>query len=382
MLCRNPRACRHPYIIFIIKQIDKQSTDLYRDDGLVLLRNISKQKSDRIRKDIIEIFKKAGFKIEMKANLHIVDFLVVTFNLLDGTFKPYKKQNDQLLYVKTSSNHPPQIIKHLPISISNRLSNNSSNKQVFDMSKCEYEKALRESGYKNVSLIYTDKKGKKQKRNRSRNINRVNPAFNKNVSTYVAKRFPNLLDQHFPKSNKLQAIFNRNTVKVSYSCTQNMSSMIKSHNKKVINKDVKESKSCNCRVKSECPLNGQCQVTDIIYKCTVLSPDKPNKVYLGTAEGDFKKRFYNHRKSFNNEGSANDTTLSKYIWELKETSNSSPALIWSIAKTVPSYSNISKKCLLCRHEKLELINYPRPEELLNNKSELISRCRHANKFSL
>ena len=45
---------------------------------------------------------------------------------------------------------------------------------------------------------------------------------------------------------------------------------------------------------------------DIIYKCTVLSPDK---VYLGTAEGDFRKRFYNHRTSFNNEDSANDTTL-------------------------------------------------------------------------
>ena len=68
-----------------------------------------------------------------------------------------------------------------------------------------------------------------------------------------------------------------------------MSSMTKSQNKKVNNKDAKESKSRNCRVKSECPLNGQCQVTDIIYKCTVLSPDKPNKVYLGTAEGDFKK---------------------------------------------------------------------------------------------
>ena len=92
-----------------------------------------------------------------------------------------------------------------------------------------------------------------------------------------------------------------------------MLSMIKSQNKKVI-KDVKELKSCNCRVKSKCPLNGQCQVTDIyIYKCTVSSPDKPKKVYLGTAEGDFKKRFYNHRKSFNNEGSANDTTLSNYI---------------------------------------------------------------------
>ena len=51
--------------------------------------------------------------------------------------------------------------------------------------------------------------------------------------------------------------------------------MLKSHNKKVINNDVKELKSCNCRVKSECPLNGQCQVTDVIYKCTVLSPEKP-----------------------------------------------------------------------------------------------------------
>ena len=183
-------------------------------------------------------------------------------------------------------------------------------------------------------------------------------------------------------SNKLHAIFNRNTVKVSYCCTQNMSSMIKSHNKKVINKDVKESKSCNCGIKSECPLNSQCQVTDIIYECTVLSLDKPNKVYLGTAESDFKKRFYNHRKSFNNEGNGNDTTLSKYIWELNKTSNSNPALIWSIAKKVPLDSNISKKCLLCFHEKLKIINYPRSEELLNKRFELISRCWHTNKFLL
>ena len=158
--------------------------------------------------------------------------------------------------------------------------------------------------------------------------------------------------------------------------------MIKSHNKKVINKDVKELKSCNCRVKSECPLNGQCQVTDIIYKCTALSPDKPNKVYLGTAEDDFKKRFYNHRKSFNNEASTNDTTLSKYMWKLKNASSLSPTLIWSTAKKVPPYSNISKKRLLCLHEKLEIINYPRPDELLNKRSELMSKCRHGNKFLL
>ena len=72
-------------------------------------------------------------------------------------YKPYKKPNDQLLYVNTSSNHPIQIKKQPPPSISNLLSINSSNKQVFEMPKGEYEKVLRESGYKNVSLIYTDK---------------------------------------------------------------------------------------------------------------------------------------------------------------------------------------------------------------------------------
>ena len=160
---------------------------MYSDDGLVLLRNTSKQKTDRIRKDIKEIFKKVGFKIEIKTNVHIVDFLDVTFNLLDETYKPYKKPNDQLLY--TSSNYPPLIIIQLPISISNGLTNNSSNKQVFNMSKGESEKAIRESGYKNVSLVYTDKKDIKQNRNRSRNIIWFNPPFNKNVSTNVAKRF-------------------------------------------------------------------------------------------------------------------------------------------------------------------------------------------------
>ena len=47
------------------------------------------------------------------------------------------------------------------------------------MSKGEYEKALRENGYKNVSLIYTDKKDIKHKRNRSHAIIWFNRPFNK-----------------------------------------------------------------------------------------------------------------------------------------------------------------------------------------------------------
>ena len=87
----------------------------------------------------------------------------------------------------------------------------------------------------------------------------------------------------------------------------------------------------------------------------------PNKVYLRTAEGDFKERFYNHRTSFNNEGHSTDTALSKYVWEMKEKFKLMPSLKWSISKSVPAYSNISKKC---QQEKFEILNYPNPNGLL------------------
>ena len=126
----------------------------------------------------------------------------------------------------------------------------------------------------------------------------------------------NLLYQLFPKSNKLHAIFNRNTIRVSCSCIQNMSSIPKSHSRKVINKDVKELKPCNCRLKPACPLHCQCQVTDI-FKSTVLSPEKQNKVYLGTAEGDQNCMRTNENIKFKRNSSIvhiqKGTTLFKYI---------------------------------------------------------------------
>ena len=108
----------------------------------------------------------------------------------------------------------------------------------------------------------------------------------------------------------------------------------------------------------------------------------PDKIYLGTAEENFKKRYYNHKTSFKNRGKANDTTLSKHVWEVKDKYKETSSLKWSIVKSVPGYTNITKKCLLCLQEKLEIINYPNQEELLNKRSELISKCRHVNKYLL
>ena len=41
-----------------------------------------------------------------------------------------------------------------------------------------------------------------------------------------------------------------------------------------------------------------------------------------------------------------------------------------------------KECILCLHEKLEIVDYPQPEELLNKRSELVSKRRHASKILL
>ena len=137
----------------------------------------------------------------------------------------------------------------------------------------------------------------------------------------------------------------------------------------------------NCRKKHECPLDGRCRAENIVYKCVTSVHGYPNKVYLGTA-GDFKQRFYNHRMSFNNEGHSTDTTLSKYVWEVKRKLKIMPSLKWYIIRSVPAYSNISKKCQLCLQEKFEILNYLNPNELLNKRSELISKCHHFNKFLL
>ena len=56
-------------------------------------------------------------------------------NLQNGTYRPYSKPNDKLLYIHSSSNHPPKIIKQLPNSISEKLSKNSSNQEILNTAK-------------------------------------------------------------------------------------------------------------------------------------------------------------------------------------------------------------------------------------------------------
>ena len=163
----------------------------------------------------------------------VVQFLDVEFNLKNGTFKPFLKPGDSPLYVNTNSNHPPSILKNIPEAINRRLSNLSSDENMFNEVAPIYQKALENAGYK-YKLKYTPhQKQKKKNRNRKRDVCWWNPPFSKNVKTKVGAKFFKLLDTHFPQHSPLHKVINRNTVKMSYRTTPNFKQIIVAHNAKI-----------------------------------------------------------------------------------------------------------------------------------------------------
>ena len=89
-------------------------------------------------------------------------------------------------------------------------------------------------------------------------------------------------------------------------------------NIKLLNSRTGNIKPCNCRKKDECPLNGQNLSQDTVHKCIASTSINPDKAFLETAEGDFKKRYNKGTKSFRHKWYSKGTTLSKYIWEIKK----------------------------------------------------------------
>ena len=77
--------------IFMLNKIsekyNKNDLALYRDDGLVVFKNVSGPESERIKKIFQSLFKKYGLGIIIECNKKVVDYLDITFNLKDGTYK-------------------------------------------------------------------------------------------------------------------------------------------------------------------------------------------------------------------------------------------------------------------------------------------------------
>ena len=204
-----------------------------------------------------------------------------------------------------------------------------------------------------------------------------------NVQTNIGREFLNLVSKHFPKNHRYNKIFNKNNIKVSYSCTDNLQTIIKKHNRKILetSKTHFMENNCNCRKKNDCPLKNNCLTSSFVYNTNITTEsDITGNNYIGLTERTFKQRYTQHRLSFRNRNYSNSMELSKHIWTLKD-NNTNFTINWSILATALAYRNRSQRCHLCLTEKLYLVRAKRLS-LLNKRTELISKCCHKNKFYL
>ena len=260
------------FMLSEVKKIDglnQSNNGLYRDDGLIVLDKCPGPKRERIIKDLHKLFKSHGLKITIASTGPVADFLDVTLDLSDGTYKPYRKPNDNRVYINAASNHPPSILKHIPRMVERRLQSISCNETVFNNAKTLYEDALRRSGFE-PSLNY-DNGGRTQRKKRRRNITWFNPPFSQTIETNISRKFLLLVDKHFPPDHQLRKIFNRNTLKVSPSCMPNIDSSIKSHNNQLLKSETEDKRTCSCRKNDICPVEGHCLEEGIIYEATIKS---------------------------------------------------------------------------------------------------------------
>ena len=149
-----------------------------------------------------------------------------------------------------------------------------------------------------------------------------------------------------------------------------------------LQKNVKQ-----CQQKENCLMNSACLKENLVYYATVSCNDKnyKPKLYKGISwqiypNLNFKKRYSNHEKSFNVPLYKHDTKLSTKYWNLKMKQLNSE-IFWKIKGIYKSYTPTSKCCNLCLTEKLEILDNP-DKNLMNKRSEIISQCRHKNKYRL
>ena len=363
--------------LFLLKELRNQDIDagLYRDDGIAV-SSASPRQVEVLKKKICKVFSDNDLRITIEANKKSINFLDVTLDLSNCTYKPYMKENDVPQYVHCQSNHPPAIIKNLPLSINQRISSISVNEEIFMKAVKPYQEAIDKSGY-NFKMRYEEQSTIAPScRKRQRKIVWYNPPYSKNVKTNIGAKFLRLIEKHFPQGHKLHNIINRNTVKVSYRCLPNLSSIISSHNAKIL-RDSSQSvseKLCNCRKKDECPLNGKCLTDKVVYRAAVKLNDEPKiEDYVGITGNSFKTRYNQHKSSFK-QNNIQSTTLSQHVCKLRN-KKADFNIDWSILKRASTFSTSTGRCNLCIAEKYIFL-YRDDLGSLNSRDELTAKCMH------
>ena len=158
--------------------------------------------------------------------------------------------------------------------------------------------------------------------------------------------------------------------------------LLSKHNKGILSKRRRQNQpamSCNCRIASQCPLSGSCLESAIIYQANVTS-SQGTKIYIGSTETTFKQRYGNHKQSLEKRAKSTQTSLSKYVWDLKD-QQVEHTISWQIVKRSSPYKCGARSCDLCLSEKFFILTAD-PLVCINRNSDLLQKCRHRNKFKL
>ena len=133
-------------------------------------------------------------------------------------------------------------------------------------------------------------------------------------------------------------------------------------------------------------MNADCVHTDVVYGAKVnlidqndLPVDQEPETYTGHSE-DWKRRWYEHGRSFREPNLRTETALSEYIWELKE-EDQRYKISWHVIERTQAFNPITLQCKLCLSEVVNILLNP-TEASLNKKSETYHYCRHRKKYLL
>ena len=133
-------------------------------------------------------------------------------------------------------------------------------------------------------------------------------------------------------------------------------------------------------------MNADCVHTDVVYGAKVnlidqndLPVDQEPETYTGHSE-DWKRRWYEHGRSFREPNLRTETALSEYIWELKE-EDQRYKISWHVIERTQAFNPITLQCKLCLSEVVNILLNP-TEASLNKKSEAYHYCRHRKKYLL
>ena len=141
------------------------------------------------------------------------------------------------VYINNHSNHPPSILKQLQSAINKRISKLSCDQETFaaasPLVSMKTQSYVAIATQTSITWTTTTQPTKAMHRRTARK----DPPYSKNVKTNIERNFLNLVDKYFPKSSRFHKIFIRNTLKVSYSCINNIKNTMHKRNHHILGKE-------------------------------------------------------------------------------------------------------------------------------------------------